>query len=129
MSYGIRVAAMLVAASIPLTPVRAQGLPSGIIGWYNGDWQQAIASLSNQHVSDRQFTHLFDDFVVPADGWVVSGVFAHLSMRVPDVKQAYWEIRSGISQGGAGALVASGLNAATMTRTGTTGGAQDIYLI
>ena len=107
---------MLVAVSIPLTPVRAQGLPSGIIGWYNGDWKQAIPAMSNWHTSDTQFrAHVRR--LCRAGGRVDGdrGI-RQVHLRSADVQQAFWEIRTGVSKGNGGAVVASGLKSATLTR-------------
>lgn len=81
-------------------------------------------------MSNGRFAHTYDDFVVPEGGWTVAGVFAHTSMAAGSVvSQAYWEIRSEVSAGSGGQVVASGLNSATMTRTATVGGGQDVFLL
>jgi hypothetical protein len=129
MSIRIACAAALLAAYSPTAQLCAQGTPAGVVGWYNGDWRPAIPSSTNWHANDRQFAHIYDDFVVPAGGWTVAGVFAHLSMRTGAVKQAFWEIRSGVSSGEGGVVVASGVGDAAMTRAGTVGGGQEVYLI
>jgi hypothetical protein len=129
MSIRIACAAALLAAYSPTAQLCAQGTPTGVVGWYNGDWRPAIPGATNWHATGQQFAHVYDDFVVPAGGWTVAGVFAHLSMRTGAVTQAFWEIRSGVSSGDGGVTVASGIGAATMTKTGTVGGGQDVYLI
>src|SRR5690242_18177419 len=100
----------------------AQGMPTGVVGWYNGDWKQLIPSASNWYISAQQYARQYDDFVVPDGGWTVTGVFAHTDMPATPVSQAYWEIRSGMGLGNGGTLIASGVAAATQTQTAVVGG-------
>lgn len=53
----------------------AQAIPTGVVGWYNGDWRAAIPGMNNFYVSGTQFGRTYDDFVVPDGGWTVTGVF------------------------------------------------------
>jgi hypothetical protein len=85
------------------------------VGWYNGDWQSGIPGLANWYLSDREFARVYDDFVVPAGGWTVIGVFSNDHMDFDSVTEASWEIRSGMSAGSEGNVLASGLNAAKST--------------
>lgn len=58
----------------------------------------------------------FTNFV----SWNVTGLFTNnLSMLQPD--NGYWEIRSGVSEGNGGTLIASGTGAVTNTPTGRSG--------
>jgi hypothetical protein len=113
----------------PHASLRAQGIPSGNVGWYNGDWQTGIPGQNNFYVSAQQFGRVYDDFVVPDGGWTVIGAFSHNSMSATGVTQASWEIRSGVSAGNAGTLVASGVSPATQTLGPSVGGGTYVYLI
>ena len=94
----------------------AQSLPTGLVGWYNGDWQPAIPGMGNWYSSNQRFSRTYDDFVVPAGGWTIVGVFSRNSMSPDQVTEASWEIRSGVSSGNGGAVIASGLGTATLTK-------------
>src|ERR1039457_4250183 len=100
--------AVLFLTLFPYAPLHAQGIPSGRVGWYNGDWQSGISSPGNFYAWAQQFGRVYDDFVVPDGGWTVVGVFSHNNMGSTAVTQASWEIRSGVSAGNQGTLVASG---------------------
>ena len=107
---GILAAMFLPAAS------NAQGTSSGFVGWYNGDWQGGISSPNNWYSSAQQFNRIYDNFVVPDGGWTVVAVFSNDDItNAAVVSQASWEIRSGVSAGHPGTLVASGLSPATQT--------------
>jgi len=109
--------------------LHAQGMPTGTVGWYNGDWISGIPGVLNSYVSGEQFNRVYDDFVVPASGWTVAGVFAHTRLTSAAVTQASWEIRSGVSAGNGGTVVASGIGTATVTETLPEGDGSYIYLI
>ena len=107
---------------------------SAVMGWYNGSPQIAVGSwaIRNQYVVNFPETcptaphclfGIYDDFVVPAGGWTVVGVLSHNYMNSSSATQAYWEIRSGVSVGTPGTLVASGVSPATQTwfAAGSTG--------
>jgi hypothetical protein len=93
-----------------------QGAPTVGAGWYNGDRMIGIPGWSNWYVSTSEYARVYDNFVVPNGGWTISGVFAnHTFYNAPPVTQAAWEIRSGMSPGAGGTLVASGIDTATQT--------------
>jgi hypothetical protein len=104
-------------------------MPNGFVGWYNGDRQPAIPSWSNWYNSAQSYIRVYDDFVVPAGGWTVVGVFAHIDATSTGVTQASWEIRSGMSAGNGGTLLASGLSPATQIQTGVVGVGSYTYLL
>jgi len=104
-------------------------MPTGLVGWYNGDRQPAIPSWGNWYNSAQSFTRVYDDFVVPDGGWTIVGVFAHIDAESTGVTQASWEIRSGMSAGNGGSLLASGISYATQTQTGVVGGGAYTYLL
>lgn len=99
----------------PETLTKPQEQPTGKIGWYNGDWQSGVPGLSNWYVSETEFARVYDDFIVPEGGWTVVAVFSNSRMNTSGVTRASWEIRSGMSPGNGGKLVASGLSSATQT--------------
>ncbi len=107
----------------------AQGIPSGNVGWYNGDWQPLIPSHNNWYVNSQLFNRTYDDFIVPGGGWTITSVFAHADMAPSGVTQASWEIRSAVSSGNGGCVVASGISNATVTQVATVGGGTYIYLL
>jgi hypothetical protein len=104
-------------------------MPNGIVGWYNGDWQSGIPSPANWYNSAQSYSRIYDDFVVPDGGWTIAGVFAHIDMASTGATQASWEIRSGMSAGNGGTLIASGLSPATQTQTAVVGGGNYVYLL
>ena len=120
--------AVLFLTLFPYAPLHAQGIPSGRVGWYNGDWQSGISSPGNFYAWAQQFGRVYDDFVVPDGGWTVVGVFSHNNMGSTAVTQASWEIRSGVSAGNQGTLVASGLSPATL-KLGVSVGGSNVYLV
>jgi hypothetical protein len=84
-------------------------------GWYNGDWEAGLPGLSNWYVSAKKYARVYDDFVVPEGGWTVASVFSNNRMDFTGVTRASWEIRSSMSPGEGGTLLASGLSPATQT--------------
>ena len=100
----------------PRTWLHAQGTPSPIVGWYNGDWQNGVGpGVANWYVSNTQSARVYDDFVVPTQGWTVVGVYSNcsLSQNAPPVTLASWEIRLGLQSGFGGGVVASGIASVT----------------
>jgi hypothetical protein len=91
------------------TTVIAQAPPGGYGGtlWYNGDFN-GINGLANERNTAVTQAATYDDFNVPAGQmWIVTGVFSH-NLENTVVTAADWEIRTGISEGNAGTLIASG---------------------
>jgi uncharacterized protein (TIGR03437 family) len=95
--------------------LEAQGTPSGSIGFYNGDCQQGIPGVANWYTSAALFRRVYDRFTVPSGGWTVGSVFSHSVTSINGITLAAWEIRSGLSAGNPGTVVASGLSPATQT--------------
>src|ERR1700680_817472 len=100
--------ALTVALMLNTTAV-AQAPPGNL--WYNGDWHlgNSIPNERNTLVSQAA---VYDDFdVTSSQGWHVTAVFSNnmLFVNPPGyVAGADWEIRTGISEGNHGTLVASG---------------------
>jgi hypothetical protein len=96
------------------TPTPTPTPPPGDGSWYNGDFND-VNGLANERdtlLGSGQYASTYDDFNVPdAPGWDVTSVFSN-NLADTNVTGATWEIRQGISEGNAGALIASGM---TMT--------------
>ena len=103
----------LVLASV--VALHAQQTPAGNVGWYNGDCPSGIPGYSNWYTANQRFSRTYDDFVVPSGGWTVTGVFSINAMSVDRVTAAVWEIRTGVSTGNSGTVVASGMSPAAQT--------------
>jgi hypothetical protein len=94
--------------------------------WYNGNMDNRdffvnqTSSLAPGGVDGR----IYDNFIVPVNQqWTISGVFSN-DIENPILPStpttASWEIRSGVSSGVGGTLVASGDGADVLTATGRT---------
>jgi hypothetical protein len=115
-------------SSLTLTASFAFGLASLLAAsaqqtlWYNGDLFGQSAT-TNRVNSSGVGAHAYDDFIVPeSQVWNVTSVwsndfFAALFGR-PNVTQADWSIRSGMSEGNGGTVIAGGISPITFTRTG-----------
>ena len=94
--------------------------PSGDILWYNGDFNN-INGLANEQNTLVEQASVYDNFIVPSPGWHVTGVFSDNLLNTT-VTGANWEIRSGVSEGNGGTVVASGTTATpVVTPTGRSG--------
>src|SRR5215471_12726294 len=57
----------LVAPRLGAADVSA--LPTdGTVGWYGGDWQSGIPGVANRYTSAKDYSRVYDDFVVPEPG-------------------------------------------------------------
>ncbi len=97
-----------------------QAAPAAI-GWYNGDWQSGLAGRPNFFFREGEFYRVYDDFVVPAGGWTVVGVFSNNRMADAIITKASWEIRRDMKPGKGGKKVASGVSDAKQIRIPGTG--------
>ena len=91
--------------------------------WYNGDFN-GVNGLANEKNTIVSQAGVYEDFnVTGGPAWHVTNVFSDNLMTAGEViTGADWEIRTGVSAGNAGTLVASGLNApVTVTLTGRVG--------
>jgi hypothetical protein len=93
----------------------AQG-PAAQIGWYNGDGQTGLPGFANWYSSWEDYSRVYDDFVVPAGGWTVVGVFSINRMDFEGVNKAAWEIRKDMLPGKGGKKVAGGVSAAMQAK-------------
>jgi hypothetical protein len=85
--------------------------------WYNGDFDGRDTQVNQTGLGDQL---IYDDFVVPVGHtFTITGVFSNDFMYDPSAAStAYWEIRSGVSAGNGGTLLASGDGADSLTATG-----------
>src|SRR5205085_6663255 len=91
--------------------------------WYNGDFNgvNGLANEDNTSLGSGEFASVHDDFIVPAPGWSVTGVFSD-NLANTNVTGATWEIRQGVSEGNGGTLIASGMTMTpVVTPTGRSG--------
>lgn len=102
--------AMVAAASASAAPI-----------WYNGDFD----GVNGQNVGafNAFDSRVYDDFNISGQPMIIDSVFMNVLSAIPrtDILTFAWEIRSGVSAGSGGTLVASGLSNATVTTTGRTG--------
>jgi hypothetical protein len=94
--------------------------------WYNGDFDLNDAATNENNVpiniggtTELEQSLVFNNFTVPAgQKWTISSVFSNNQIAYFDtISTATWQIRSGMSSGNGGTLVASGDTAATATQT------------
>lgn len=93
--------------------------------FYGGDFDpnnpdsNAIANENDSVVSGNPYgAAAYQNFVISSgSSWNVTAMFTNDQMTV-NPTTAYWEIRSGISEGNGGTLIASGTGADTVTPTG-----------
>ncbi|BDC47932.1 hypothetical protein F183_A02480 [Bryobacterales bacterium F-183] len=85
-----------------------------VIGFYSGDYEPLhrdrnwfINYDANVVVSRPTSMSVYQAFVVPAGGWTVTRLFTNTLLHYP-APEAYWEIRSGVSEGDGGTLLHSG---------------------
>jgi hypothetical protein len=95
--------------------------------WYNGDFAPNSFGVLNgiNMTFEGQFptpgtATVYDDFNVPAgiQGWHIDTVWSSNLMTFTGVTEATWSIRTNLSSGDVGMLIASGTTAATQTPTG-----------
>jgi hypothetical protein len=121
------VALALTAALVLNPPVRAQAPPGSL--WYNGDFN-GVNGLANERNTLVSQAAVYDDFNVTAPlGWNVTAVFSDNLLNTT-VTAADWEIRTGVSEGNSGTLIASGTtNTPAVTPTGRSGFGFTEYMV
>ena len=109
----------LTAALVLTKSVSAQAPPGSL--WYNGDWNY-VNGLANERNTVVSQAAVYDDFNVTAPlGWHVTALFSDNLMSTT-ITGADWEIRTGVFEGNAGTLIASGTtNSPVVTLTGRGG--------
>ncbi len=86
--------------------------------WYNGNYAGGSGTVNEV---GSVLANLYDDFTVTdSQGWLVQRLWSDNLMRYQGVTSASWCIRTGMSAGNGGTVVASGIAAATQTPTGRT---------
>src|SRR5689334_7815960 len=122
MSRSRKCFAALVAVILFASGYRSQTASQLTVGWYNGERQTGIPGRANWYASSSNNARVFDEFVVPDGGWMVAAVFSNNSFyNAPPVREACWEIRTGLSEREpGGSLVATGISAATQSLNATT---------
>jgi len=116
-TFGVNLPLVPCCGAVGIEP-RQQGAASPVVLWYNGDLNN-VNGLANEQNTAVADAHVYDNFIVPAGpGWDIGAVFSDdLSSTV--ISGATWEIRTGVSSGVPGTLVASGTTPTpTVTPTG-----------
>jgi hypothetical protein len=110
--------ALALTAALALNATVIAQAPPGSL-WYNGDWN-GVNGLANERNTLVTQAAVYDDFDVTAQlGWNVTAVFSDNLFYSMVTTAADWEIRTGVSEGNAGTLVASGTtNSPIVTLTG-----------
>ena len=105
----------------------AQAPPGSL--WYNGDFN-GVNGISNERNTIVSQAGVYDDFnVIDPLGWNVTAVFSDDLLNTT-VTGADWEIRTGLSNGNAGTLIASGTtNSPAVTPTGRSGFGFTEYMV
>jgi|SRR5438876_7289609 len=94
------------AALVLNTSAIAQAPPGSL--WYNGDYNH-VNGLPNERNTVVSQAAVYDDFNVTApQGWHLTAVFSDNLTAFQPIVAADWEIRTGVSEGNGGTLVASG---------------------
>ncbi len=88
--------------------------------FYGGDFDGRNGIVINNDA------YVYDDFDVDGAGWMVTGIYANC-LTMDEISSMNWEIRSGISEGNGGTLVAGGSGPITQTLTGRSGFGYDEY--
>jgi hypothetical protein len=109
------------------TSAPAQAPPGSL--WYNGDFN-GVNGLANERNTIIPQAAVYDNFTGPTSGvWNVTAVFSD-DLISTTVTGATWEIRTGVSEGNGGTLVASGSTATpTVTATGRSGFGFTEYMV
>jgi hypothetical protein len=108
------------------TPTVTPTPPPGAL-WYNGDFPgeatgNGLANEAETSLGSGQFAFVYDDFNVPdSGGWDIDSVFSN-NLEDTNVTAAVFEIRSGVSSGNGGTIIASGTTVTpVVTPTGRSG--------
>jgi hypothetical protein len=105
----------------------ASPLFANSIYWYNGD--AGTTNIVDERGGVFGSSFVYDDFNVGAGGVDVTGLIATEAIdNAAGITQASWEIRSGVSAGNGGTLIASGTNNISLADTGTAE-AGEIYVV
>jgi hypothetical protein len=107
------------------------GLASASTLFYSGDFDgvNGLANETDATVSGSPYgAAIYQNFIVPVgQTWNITGLFSNDLMSL-DPATAYWEIRSGVSTGNGGTLIASGTGADSVSATGRSGFGFDEFM-
>lgn len=103
--------------------------------YYGGDPDATLGVGLVSGTDGRPIVHfninkatVYDDFVVPASGWTITGLGGHFGTEVAIAYWLAWEIRTGMSEGDGGTLVAQGNTIPTVTPDGFNLGLSGYYV-
>jgi hypothetical protein len=116
----------LAACTVLLLWAATPTAESSPIVWYNGDPNGLIGLPSEVNGAWQPDIFTYENFIltVPVK---IDAVFSNAGTNFRIFSQAAWEIRSGVSAGNGGTLIASGTSPATQTDTGTVAGLVQVY--
>lgn len=91
--------------------------------FYGGDFDvnNLPVALQNQDAISLGYGAVYVPFAVPPNQtWTIAGLFSNNMLTVPNLAppRIEWSISTGVSQGSAGNVIASGVAKATLTATG-----------
>lgn len=120
-------AACGLAVALAVAPASA-----GVL-FYGGDFNPSSANPTPDALANEQDllvsqSAVYTPFVVGGSGWDVTGLFTDNIMSITALS-AYWEIRSGVSEGNGGTLLFSGTSTPTVTDTGLSGWDYEDYQV
>ena len=111
------IAGLAVVSVLALSQGAIAGPVAGSL-WYNGDYDGRDAVLNQTGFQDGR---VYDNFIVPNGfTYTITGAYSNDFMRGVAPATMAWEIRTGVSAGNGGTLVASGDGAASRVATGRT---------
>ncbi|AMV37641.1 hypothetical protein [Planctomyces sp. SH-PL62] len=120
MSLRIAIKPLMAASLLCALAGRAD---AGNVLWYNGDNPDIGGATVNEVAPNIGSLNTYDDFIVTdSAGWTIERIWSNNQIKVTGVTEASWSIRTGVSPGNGGTIVASGTSAATQVATGRTGG-------
>lgn len=99
--------------------------------WYNGDFN-GVSGLAQERQTSVSDARTYDNFNVTGAGWNVTSVWSNDLMNSDvfnNATTAHWEIRSGVSAGNGGTLIASGDSPAALALTGRFAGLLTEYTV
>ena len=120
--------ALFVTTALVLNTTATAQAPPGSL-WYNGDWNQ-VNELANERNTDVSQAAVYDDFnITGGPMWHITAVFSD-NPESTVITGADWEIRTGLSAGNGGTLIASGTtNSPVVTPTGRSGMGYNEYMV
>jgi hypothetical protein len=121
--------ALAVTAAFALNTAAIAQAPPGSL-WYNGDFNH-VNELANERNTLVTQAAVYDDFnITGGPMWHVTAVFSDNLITPNTVVGADWEIRTGLSEGNGGTLIASGTtNSPVVALTGRSGMGYNEYMV